>query len=261
VTFTNDRWLSSALGRATFRIDLPETGIDAARVVEDVRRHRGSQAAAMYFAKTDTGRIDAVRALGAAGLYVVDVNVTFEIAAEQVRPMPASPVAVRPIAAGEHDAVLRIAGSCFRHSRFHLDPALPGSVANDIKRAWIKSYVDGARGDELLVAFLEGRPAGFLAVLLAAETGRRVAVIDLVGVDTACQGQGVGRALVSAFFERYRQTCAVFRVGTQAANLPSLALYEGLGFGVARTTYVMHGHVPDPTAIAVVRAKGSSQGR
>jgi RimJ/RimL family protein N-acetyltransferase len=35
-------------------------------------------------------------------------------------------------------------------------------------------------------------------------------------------------------------------VGTQIANLPSIRLYEKLGFSLVKSAYVMHRHVPQP---------------
>jgi ribosomal protein S18 acetylase RimI-like enzyme len=88
----------------------------------------------------------------------------------------------------------------------------------------------------------DGAAVGFLTALVAVEAGRRVATIDLVGVDSGRQRSGVGSALVAAFAAHYGG-CDLLRVGTQAANLPSLGFYERLGFTIQQTAYVLHRHV------------------
>ena len=86
------------------------------------------------------------------------------------------------------------------------------------------------------------RRAGFLAAAVTAHDGVQAAAIDLVGVAIEQQRSGVGRALVRQFAAHY-SGCAQIIVGTQAANVPSLRMYEGLGFRAARSTYVLHRHV------------------
>ena len=128
------------------------------------------------------------------------------------------------------DEVLRIAGSCFRYSRFHLDHLVPNAIANRIKREWISSYIQRKRGDKLFVAVKGDAPVGFLAATTGISDGKRTAIIELIGVDLAFQGQGIGMALVGTFIRTYRNTCEVLQVGTQAVNIPSMRLYERMGF-------------------------------
>jgi ribosomal protein S18 acetylase RimI-like enzyme len=149
-------------------------------------------------------------------------------------------VVVQDILPAYYDAVLRIAASSFVYSRFHLDPAIPKETAHKVKRAWVNSYIHKMRGERLLVALLDGKPVGFLAVLATPEPGR---VIDLIGVDRAYQGRGVGRALVSFFIADSADRYPLLRVGTQVANVPSMRLYESLGFRIDETAYVLHAHV------------------
>ncbi len=153
---------------------------------------------------------------------------------------------VREVSAEDDETVLGIAGRCFRYSRFHLDPLVPRATADRIKREWVQSYIRKQRGEALYVVIREGQPEGFLAVLGSSVGDRRVRTIDLMGVDRAAQGRGMGEALVRFFIERYREECEDLRVGTQAANLPSLALYRKCGFGIVGTQYVLHMHVGDP---------------
>lgn len=228
-----DNWLAGILGCNAYRVGLPQGG--PVSVPEKL-------APGFYFAKVSTRQVEGVRALSAAGFYVVDVNTTFERTPDASLPVD---VLVRDFQPEDTDAILEIAGSCFVYSRFHLDPLVPDEIAHRIKREWIANYARGARGDRLMVAELDGKPAGFLAVL-AAKVGERPArVIDLVGVGKEFQGRGAGRALTQAFIRDYAGKCDILRVGTQAANIPSMRLYENCGFRMAETAYVLHAHIPE----------------
>ncbi len=239
-----DQWLSEVLGRAVFSlVDLDDPSLDrAVTFVDDHARRNGP---AMYDAKFAADRVDIARALGAAGFFTVDVNVTFAIDGRSPLPAldPVPSVNVRRAAEDDQAAVLDLAGTAFRYSRFHLDPLIDRSAADRVKREWIRSYFEGRRGEALWVAVRDGVVTGFVAVLDGRDGGTRVRTIDLIGVTPSAQRQGVGTALVAAFISNYRETSGRLEVGTQVANTPSIALYERCGFTIRRARSVMHAHL------------------
>lgn len=219
-----DAWLSQALGVPAFAVRLPLLRDELARLPDGT----------FCFAKVAEG--DAA-SLKSAGFRLVDTQVTLERGAD---PVPAAPrIEVRRAEPHDRSAVLDIAGSCFRFSRFHQDPRIGLKSAHAIKRAWAANCLEGKRGEEVLVALQQDRPAGFLAVLLAQDA----AIIDLIGVATQSQRRGIGAALVDAFIARWRGRAARLRVGTQAANTASLRLYESRGFRETARTGVWHAHL------------------
>lgn len=218
-----DAWLSDVLGFDAFNAMPGTVDVD-----------RGGKRT-LTTCRVPIQDVAALAVISEAGFRVVDVNVTLErVGADGV-----AGGAAGPARADEHDELLRIAGTCFRYSRFHLDPQLPRELADRVKREWVRSYVEGRRGIELLSATDDGRTAGFLAVRESDDGAR---VIDLVGVATESQGHGVGESLVSTFVARHGEDGRTLRVGTQTANVPSLRLYEKLGFRVASSVYVLHRH-------------------
>jgi GNAT superfamily N-acetyltransferase len=230
--FAPDAWLSKTLGMSAFalRLPLPPAPVLAAELSR-------LPDAAFCFAKVPAADVASVAVLEGAGFRLLDTLVTLERAAD---PAPAAPrVEVRLAEPRDRDTVLDIAGSCFRFSRFHQDPQIGVQTAHAVKRAWVANCLDGERGREVLVALDQGRPAGFLAVLLAQE----VAIIDLIGVATQCQRRGIGAALVDAFVGRWRTRAARLRVGTQEVNGPSLRLYQTRGFLPTGRTSVLHAHL------------------
>lgn len=247
-----DRWLSEIFGYPAFKVEIGDwVAADRREAVpppdELIRDHANRYHDAMYFAKIDADRVEVVRQLAGVGFYVVDVNVTFGMptTGQAGRAKAANLVrhVIRETAPEHYEAVLRIAATCFRYSRFHLDPLIPTALANRIKHDWILSYIKKQRGEQLWVALSDGRPAGFLAVLTSDAEGRRVRTIDLVGVDIAFQGCGFGASLVAFFIDRYVEGCDYLQVGTQVANLPSMKLYQKFGFAIVRAQYVLHKHV------------------
>jgi ribosomal protein S18 acetylase RimI-like enzyme len=234
-----DAWLANIFGYPVFKVSFvaEEKNVSADEFTKVI-----SGQTAFLYAKIPTTRIDQVRALTAAGFNVIDVNVAFERAPASRDDGAKRILTVREIRADEHTAVLKIAETSFVYSRFHLDPQIPNRLANAVKRAWIESYCNKERGECLLVAQVKGKPAGFLAVLRATINGESVRVIDLIAVDKSYQNHGVGSALIDFIIHDPVLDYDRLRVGTQAANIPSLQFYEKLGFRIVKTTFVAHAH-------------------
>lgn len=242
VRVDGDAWLSTVLGRACHRVLPTREGTSTTTLPEHVA---AQTAPSFYYAKVPTDDVATVDALVRAGMSPVDVNVTLTwdtlapTRATKGTPKHLDIHALRPEEATE---VVAIAQRSFERSRFHLDPRFEREEADAVKREWIANYARGARGDHLFVASLAGTPVGFLAALKTGEGDRAHAVIDLVAVDQTARGAGVGRALVDAFIAHYKGKAARLQVGTQAANVPSLAMYQAAGFVVSHTQYVLHMH-------------------
>lgn len=233
-----DEWLSGLMGMPSFRL-----------IEAESRTHWKSRlpaGKAFVFAKLPPASVEAVKDLSDAGFALVDTSIVLEKAPGSSRGKAANPdTSVSPAVPEDFAAATDIAGSCFEFSRFHLDPLVPDSIADAIKREWVASYCAGKRGAELLVAKTEGRVSGFLAVLTAGAGRDGVATIDLIGVAAEWRRRGVADALVSRFIQRWEEKARVFRVGTQLANQPSLRLYQNHGFKVVDSSYVMHAHFLD----------------
>jgi ribosomal protein S18 acetylase RimI-like enzyme len=237
-----DHWLSTTLGRPAFVLRLAADRPIAPAIAE-VRRHAAQQRGGFYFAKLGSLDLERVAALGEAGFRVVETNLAFAAPMERSRGDDvAHGIAFERFEPRWRDAVLAIAASCFRYSRFHVDPAFPRPVADHVKREWIRSYVEGRRGDCLLVAHDRGTPVGFAAMMTAEHATARTAIIDLIGVATDAQRRGIGRGLVRRAFDEYTGRCSTLEVGTQASNIPSVRLYEGMGLRLTGSGFVLHHH-------------------
>ena len=241
-----DAWLTQIFGYQVLRV-LPSEHAETTfchKAFGETVREASNGSPAFCYAKVPVDRIDQVSALIDAGFTVVEVNVTFERETihESPRVMISSPL-VRDAEDRDDKAVLNIASTCFRYSRFHLDPLIPRHIADLVKREWVQNYLLGNRGDRLLVAEWEGEPVGFLCVLSVRNGGQRIGIIDLMGVGTEHQGKGVGKALIQGHIATAFRRYDMLKVGTQMANIPSMRLYESCGYRIRQTAYVLHAHV------------------
>jgi ribosomal protein S18 acetylase RimI-like enzyme len=189
-------------------------------------------------AKCPVAETASVGQLEDAGFRVIDAALTFD--AEKLR-ADASGKAVRFATPHDRAAVRAIAGRAFRYSRFHLDPALPDTIAHRIKAAWADNFFSGQRGDGMVVAEAGSKVAGFLQLLWVGDA----LVIDLIAVapETARTGLAsamIGFAAVNGTGDGRRPSS--FKVGTQAANTASCRLYENLGFRLCASAFVLHHH-------------------
>jgi len=229
-----DAWLGAQLGLEAFHMGFGAGKVDADDISAALAplRHAG---AAFVDASIDVRSLDLANACAGAGMRLIDTNLRL---ARPGMTGPAAPHAghVREAKAADRPAVEAIAASSLRLSRFHADPAIAQPRADALKAAWAGNYFTGARGDGMLVAEAEGKPVGFLLYLLKDEG----LVIDLIAVAAAQRGKGLGASLVA---EAARSTKAARLItGTQLANAPAAAFYEGLGFRIVGAGHMFHFH-------------------
>ena len=193
------------------------------------------------YAKLEAGDIVASSQLADAGFRVVDTELTFDRSITGIELSPQD-LGIRFSRPEDREALMRIAGSSFRFSRFHLDPLFPNLLADSIKSVWAGNYFEGKRGDGMVIAERDGAIVGFLQLLW---TDIDCLVVDLIGLDYAWQGQGIGRSML--LFAALQgigdgRSPTKIKVGTQAANIYSVRLYESLGFRLASAKLIMHFH-------------------
>jgi ribosomal protein S18 acetylase RimI-like enzyme len=237
--FLPDPWLAEGLRRPVFRLVTSALGgLNEALGIE--MTSLSGRGDALFYAKLPTSDVQRCLALGSVGFAVIDTAITLSRSGGAVG--AGKGIGVGIARRDQYEVIPKIAERCFRWSRFHLDPKIPPNLANSIKRRWLESYVQGSRGSALYAAEIDGVVAGFLAVIESSVDSRPVAVIDLLGVASEYQGRGVGAALVQCFTSDWQGRVSELRVGTQAANVASLRLYESCGFRIVESNYVLHAH-------------------
>jgi ribosomal protein S18 acetylase RimI-like enzyme len=214
-----DAWLSAVLQKPAFH--LTGTGFSA------------PVGAAFVDTKVPVEDVAALPTLQSRGFQVVDTNVQL---ARSAGTLKEDVSCVRPAKPDDAAAVRALAGAAFVWDRFHRDPQIDSQAASRLKAEWAGNYFVGKRGDRMVVAEDQEGLCGFLQLI----TTEQDIVIDLIAVDARCRGKGVARSMIALAAKGGK----AMRVGTQIANLPSLALYEGLGFRVVGASYVLHLHLP-----------------
>jgi len=235
-----DSWLAAIFGRPVWRVDVKGggDGLSALKIAGSV----------FAYAKCEASRVDEVVALSNFGFRVVDTGLTLggTVSAGSWSRSVSVGQAVRYANLRDRDTVCDIASRAFNFSRFHLDPQIPTGMADRIKASWARNYFSGERGDGMVVAESNSRVVGFLQLLWGQED---TLIIDLIGVAPESQGRGLGRAMICYAAVNgtgdHRRPIKIL-VGTQAANIPSIRLYESLGFRTRSAKYVLHYHGEDP---------------
>jgi len=232
---TADPWLAGYLGGEAYRLASPADGLPGDR--HPLHTCQARPVPVFIYAKIPTTWITAIEACETEGFRLVDTNLTLEKTVE-VGALPArSPIGIRPARPDDRAAVVELARHGFEYSRFHLDPHIPRPTADAVKAGWVDSFFAGKRGEAMLVAVAGNQPVGFLQLLYPdAET----IVIDLIAVAPTYRGQGVAGAMIGVAQKAPGRTRV--KVGTQAANISSLRLYEKLGFRLIDSSYVLHFH-------------------
>jgi GNAT superfamily N-acetyltransferase len=147
---------------------------------------------------------------------------------------------IRPYDASDQEAVVELALRAWEPVFESLRAVLGDAIFDRLHQPdWRTAQAEAVRssctpGDDrdVFVAVVDERPVGFAAVVLNA-FHERMGVVDIVGVDPAFQGRGIGRQLMEHSMEHLRargMDIAAVGTGGDAGHLPARALYEALGF-------------------------------
>ena len=189
------------------------------------------------YSKVKTNRAVQWQTLERAGFNLIDTNVQFEKKGELISSKARNiDINISFAETNNRNDLVDIARNNFVYSRFHIDPKIDNEVANRIKQNWVNNFFLGQRGHQMIVAFIKSKPVGFLQLIIKNEE----LIIDLIGVDKSAQGKGVASAMIQFSYQNVRGK--IMQVGTQIGNLPSIRLYQKLGFKFSDSNYVFHYH-------------------
>lgn len=222
-----DSWLTGCLGCPAYHLTVSPT-----------LQHEDLPAGPAFVdAKVGVDSIIELQRLEAMGFRLVDTNVELT---RDAAPLDLPTGRCRFATPDDEIAVRAIAARTISQSRFHLDPNISNATACHLKSAWAGNFFSGQRGEWMVVAEDKGEVGGFLQLLRRADN---CIVIDLMAVAKERQGQGLATAMISYASQACLGRPTNMIVGTQMANLSSLALYNRLGFAISGATYVLHLHV------------------
>ena len=113
-----------------------------------------------------------------------------------------------------------------------LGPAVYGRAYPDWTTSQAQAVRDVCATEDVVVAEVEGRLAGFAAMVIRDDTPR-TAQIDMIAVDPICQRQGVASALLEYCQDHLRAAGVVLAdigTGGDPGHAPARRLYEKAGF-------------------------------
>lgn len=223
-------WDSEFWGFPIARV-LPER-VDAA-TAEQVERWCEGHGIACAYLLAGAGDADTAAAAEGVGFTPVDTRVTLERpggppAAES---RPVDGLEIRPAEARDEAALAGLARQAHTDTRFFFDPHFSSTRAAELYAAWVRR---GLAEDPFRVFLAErdGSPVGY--VLVKTDPLE----IDLIAVEQAARGDGIGSALVAEAIGVSPN--GTVRVVTQARNVAALRLYESFGFRVVKTEAWYH---------------------
>jgi len=225
-----DQWLSSILEKSVFQID--------SKFVPQLANCHLPQAPALVTVKVPVSNLLDCAHLQKLNFYLVDTNVQLQKLSDKSI-FYKNNLNIRFSNPSDQDGVLKIAANSFTYDRFHMDPAIKQEDAKKIKVEWAKNYFRNARGNWMVVAEDKGCISGFLQLLHGVDGAL---IIDLIAVDQNYRHTGVAQKMISFAMQNCETKKEVVRVGTQIANLPSIALYLKMGFCFSTAQYVFHHH-------------------
>jgi len=171
------------------------------------------------------------------GFKLADVNVVFEKCIEDNCNSFFN--SIRFAELDDQKDIIELAKYSFKYSRFHMDSKILPDHANLLKSEWANNYFLGKRGDSMIVGTYKNKIYGFLLLLVDKE--HAVITIDLIAVNSNFRKKNFAREMI-LFAEKNFSALKKIRVGTQLINVPSMNLYESLGFKVCNSYFVLHYH-------------------
>ena len=185
--------------------------------------------------------IASLHTVEAVGFRVIESFLTFgRQTAGEIPVNGASDCHIRLAQPEDMEVVASIAYRAFESFRLRVDPQVPESRARHSRREWVRNGFKG-RAEAIYIAENKNHLVGF--VLLRSKVDmERVGEIELIAVDPAFHGRGIGKALVAEAIRHYRGETSEIQVGTQAKNLQAIGLYTRMGFSVVRSEFSFHRH-------------------
>jgi ribosomal protein S18 acetylase RimI-like enzyme len=233
VAVENSDWDTQhfGVGIGRFAVCLFDSEVSLEQRASLLHEAAGDCKLAMISARIGVQDIRTIQALESEGAVLTDVLLTFRSDVSSTRLIPVSPK-VDISRAREEDAkeLSRMGHNLFSIDRFHCDPRLPKSKSDELYQKWVLNSLHNM-ADAVLVARKEDRVLGFITCKIEhLSKDCRYGLINLIGVDSTYQRQGIGSMLLCSAFMWFADRVDSVYVGTQAANFGAVRLYEKCGF-------------------------------
>ena len=232
-----DAFLECILNRPVYKINEFTDPVELKLLQDKNYKKKGS----FFYTKVDCSNVSTLRIFENSGFKIIEENITLEKKGGESLKKKLfghhQQYEIRWAQAEDRNFVEDIAQKNFSHDRFHQDQKIDNSVADEIKRQWAGNFFSGKRGDAMIVATANNRPVAFLLLFLA----KKHSVIDLIAVCKKHRKKGLSKQMFGYALQNLSDRNR-WIVGTQSTNIPSVKLYESLGFQTIGSQYVLHRH-------------------
>ncbi len=238
ININYDQWLTCIIGRNVYRIKVDDDFVNNVRsktLNEYCQLIELQSSPVFLYAKVPVNSLQHAKFLQEFNFNLIETNITF---VKSIEKKDVGQLDIRFADNDDQDEVVNLARRNFVYSRFHIDNDIPLKLANSIKAEWSRNYFLGKRGDQMVVALVDGTIAGFLQILFGSN---KDLIIDLIAVDAKHHGKGIATNMIT-YAQNQLQQFKNIRAGTQLVNLPSIKLYEKAGFCISGAQYVFHYH-------------------
>jgi GNAT superfamily N-acetyltransferase len=215
-------WDSAFFGARIFEAHVSDNRIE--HVVDEA----AMAAAECLYLFVDAGEMSAIDTAVRSGARLVDLRVEL---GGRIDPDVADTAApTRAATHADRDILVPQARELAVESRFTRDRRISEKRVGEMYEIWLDRCLD-----EGVVAIPIGSGSGFVGA--RTDVGG-AAQIELVYVDSASRGRGLGRALIREAVSRLGASNVI--VVTQAGNVAAQRLYQSLGLRSRRTLAVLH---------------------
>jgi ribosomal protein S18 acetylase RimI-like enzyme len=231
-----DNWLSKIIGKRAFSVLATESFIELVNFensIENQWLNSIQNNASFAFCKVDPLETKLIEGLQSIGFNLVDTNVSLENLSPQVELNSNFEFCFAQTK--DKAETMGVAANSFVYSRFHLDHRISNDIADKVKELWVGNFFTGQRGTHMVIAKEGQKIIGFLQIVAKVNHY----IIDLVAVSNDYRKKGVAKGLIGFANTNLTDIKSVL-VGTQIANIPSINLYEKLGFSFKSAKYVFH---------------------
>ncbi len=243
VAWTRLAWDSQQLGVDAGRVDY----LIASGGYKDQYRAKGALLMTVLEACVDQGirhltarvhasDLSSIHLLEQHGFITVDGSLTFSLDIRDTRwESPSEDFEIRLSQLEDIEQIKGIARSSYIYDRFHTDPRIPKTVADELHAVWLENSCRSVAADAVVVAAENGRILGFVTCRIDRQTtqylGLTIGTIVLVATAADARGRGVAKAVTYSALDWFRdQGVDIVEVGTQLRNMPASRLYEACGF-------------------------------
>jgi ribosomal protein S18 acetylase RimI-like enzyme len=183
----------------------------------------------VLISRVELNKIRIIQSMEKAGALLTGVLITFHTNVESGRKYaPLSPIEVIEASNEDEKKLTEIARCAFKNDQYHSDPNFSKSKCDEFYARWVSNSFKNGR---ILLARGKNEILGFIICRIhRISDNYNFGVIDLIAVREDYQGKGIGFLLVTKALDWFSKFTKSVYVGTHAANISAVRLYEKANF-------------------------------